>query len=66
MANDYIILFEYDTPINVKLFNGYSPNIWQYKISHGTVIVTDDHSVTGYYENNNSTIYNIKSLYINI
>ena len=65
MISNYVILWEYDKPVNIDLLTGYSPNVWQYKLTPGTVTITDDYGITGYYEDNNATMYNVQSFKAN-
>lgn len=60
-----ICLFECDKPLTFEnAFLNYSAGIWQWCVTPGTVIVTDDNGNTGYYGYTNAIIYNIKSLYV--
>jgi len=57
-----IVLFEYDTPIDRDKLLNYKAGIWFWTIVNTYAGFTDDYSVTGYYEYQQSVFYNIKSL----
>ena len=61
---NYIILWEYDVPIILPYLLNYEAGIWFWTLSPGIIAVTDDNGNTGYYDEQNSTIYNIQSLLI--
>ena len=53
-ASRKIILVEIDIPVDIEqtdLFLNYEPGIWVVTLAPGTVTVTDDYDVTGYYAN---------------
>jgi len=59
-----ICLWEYDLPVRQTRLINHSAGIWKWCITPYTVIVTDDNGNTGYYDYNNATLYNIKSLVV--
>ena len=63
-TTEYLILWEYDKGIQQKSFLNYTSGIWQWVITPakgGVKTVLDDRGITGYYRDNNATIYDIKS-----
>mgnify|MGYP001023914399 CR=1 FL=1 len=59
-----IVLFEYDLPVNNDILLNYEAGVWTNELTPGTVTVTDDYGVVGYYSNTNEIKYNIQSLKI--
>ena len=57
-----VILFEYDKPVLYSELLNYSGGIWQWTITPDIVVVTDDNGNTGYYDDKNSTVFNVSSL----
>lgn len=57
-----IILFEYDTPIDINNFLSSEAGLWSWVITNTFAGVTDDYSVNGYYWYQQSIKHNIKSL----
>jgi len=62
--NEYVLLFEYDKPINIELLLNDSPGVWSYKVTPNIITITDDYSVVGYYSDVNQIVYNIKSVVV--
>jgi len=60
--NKYIVLFEYDRPLDMDNLLSYEAGVWFWVMAPGDVKVTDDNGNTGYYDDTNEIIYNIKSL----
>lgn len=60
-----IILFEYDVPVDLYTMLNYEAGIWFWTITPGVVTVTDDNGGTGYYDWQNTILYNIKSFRYN-
>jgi hypothetical protein len=60
-----IVLYEYDRPIDLSLLTSYAPGIWFIKMTPGVITITDDYSVTGDYDYNNTVMLNIQSVNAN-
>ena len=57
-----IILYEVDKPIDLAKLVNFESGLWYFKVIDIIDDITDDHDVTGYYQYQNDTKYNIKSL----
>jgi len=64
MTTNFIILWEFDTPLLRDSLLNYSAGIWKWCISPGDITVTDDNGNIGYYGNTNEIIYNLGSVVI--
>lgn len=68
MSQNYIILWEYDKPLEYNFtFLNYTSGIWQWVISpawDGVKTVLDDRGVTGFYRDNNIIVYDVRSISI--
>lgn len=60
-----IVLYEFGLPTQLYKFLNYAGGIWMLAVSPGTIVVTDDHSNTGYYSYNNDTVYNVQFITVN-
>ena len=60
-----IILFEIDKPLDRDMLINFEAGIWYWKMVNTVETVTDNRGVTGYYQYQNETKYNINSLVVN-
>lgn len=58
------ILWEYDKPQLYSGFLNYSAGIWFWTLTPGIVTVTDDNGNTGYYEDQNTSVYKVGSVMV--
>lgn len=58
------ILFEYDKPLKHSDFLNYSGGIWFWTLTPGVITVTDDNGNTGYYDNQNTAVYQVASVQV--
>ena len=61
---EYVILWEYDKPIDHYKFRNLTSGLWHWYLSSGDITVTDDRGVIGFYRDTNSIVYDIQSLVV--